>query len=73
MNKPKWLEIIWVMAWLSPPTVVAAVIALFTGLGFVGYFSVAFGLILVWVALLGAWTRLSSSIDRFNVNRKDAE
>ncbi len=58
MNKPKWLELIWLVCWMSPPIVVAAIVSQIFHLSFAGKLSVAVGLLTGWFTLIIVWSRL---------------
>ena len=61
MNKPKWLELIWLMSWLSPPIVVAAIISQSFDLNVAVCLAITCLLVFVWLAILIAWSRLTAS------------
>ncbi len=61
MNKPKWLELIWLMCWLMPPLIVAAVISRFFALNVGGYIGVVGISLIGWFVPIIMWSRFTSS------------
>jgi len=61
MNKPKWLELIWLLCWLAPPIIVTAIIRQVFGLNVAGFSAVASILVFGWLALTIAWSQLMAS------------
>ena len=68
MNKPKWLELIWLTLWMMPPIVLAAIICRVFRLPFVAYGLIAVLSPFAWLGILMAWSWLISarSVDTHN-------
>ena len=61
MNKPKWLELIWLMCWMMPPVIVAAIMCQLFRMNFMAYIAVSIAALFAWLGLAIAWSWLTSS------------
>ena len=57
MNKPKWLELIWITCWMAPPIILAVVIRHVLQFGFLAFVAIAALLIIGWFASIIWWSR----------------
>jgi len=62
MNRPLWLDMVYVTVAMSPPMILAAMIPAWLGLkgiiGLAAYLAIAIVAIVVWLAMLVVWSRL---------------
>ncbi|PQO41278.1 hypothetical protein C5Y96_00775 [Blastopirellula marina] len=65
MNRPYWLDSVYILVWMLPPVLVAFVVSKMTGLsGIVGlavFLGIGLVAIFLWLALLVLWSRLFKS------------
>ena len=57
MNKPKWLELIWILCWLAPPIILAAIVGRTFQLDHLAYLATAALLIAGWFTSIIWWSR----------------
>lgn len=61
MNKPKWLELIWLALWMMPPVILAAIIGGHFGLNFIAYFFLSLVSLSFWLGTVLVWCWLTSA------------
>jgi hypothetical protein len=57
MNKPKWLELIWLLCWMSPPIILAMIVRRVFQFDVLAYVAISALLIIGWFASIICWSR----------------
>jgi hypothetical protein len=72
MNKPKWLELVLIAIWTSPPIVGAAIVCRYFQMPFLVYCCVAIVALLLWFVTILGWAWLTSSREANTRDNREA-
>jgi hypothetical protein len=72
MNKPKWLELVLLSIWISPPIVGTAIVCRYFQIPFLVYCFVAIVALLLWFATILGWSWLTSSREANTLDSDEA-